>query len=181
MAITNPAFEVRQAHLTDQHELSDTWRDFLDEQSSLESRLGIAEDAIERWLNDYPVWLKDESVRIYVATVSSQIVGFVVAHRWAPPPIYADSSEVFVDELYVRKEHRGEGVGAALLSAVREWATSILADRLRISVLEANKAGLDFWKNHGAVPFASTLTIELESDKKRGQGRRKIGFFPDPD
>ncbi|RMF59646.1 MAG: GNAT family N-acetyltransferase [Bacteroidetes bacterium] len=171
----NNTFDIRSARPEDEEVLGRLWLQFLREQAALDARFRVAEDALIRWRNDYPHWLRDASRRLFVAVRVGEVVGFVTAQWWTPPPIYAPSAEVHVNELYVRPEARGQGAGKGLLQAVRAWAEAEGAERLRLAVLEANEVGNAFWQRHRARPFVRTMTIDLEPDP-RPRRERRIGF-----
>jgi len=158
--------------------VGDLWVRLLDEQGQIEDRFGVAEDARDRWDNDFPLWLEDETYRVYVAEVNEEIAGFATAHQWGPPPIYEESSEVYLDELYVRPDDRRDGIGTQLVDAMRDWTDRVGARRLRFNVLVANEAGRAFWAQQGAQPLTLTLTIEQEvaDDPEDDEGSKKIGF-----
>jgi len=110
--------------------------------------------------------------------VDGEVVGFATAHRWGPPPIYAESSEVFIDELYVRPDDRRQGLGSQLVQAVRDWTGRIGAQRLRLNVLAANEEARAFWAAQEARPLTVTLAVEHEGaeDATDDEGSKKIGF-----
>lgn len=173
---------MRRAQQSDQDRIGKLWMQLLDEQAALEGRFEIADDALERWENDFPMWLDDETSRIYVAERDEQIVGFATARRWGPPPIYKESSEVYLDELYVQPERRRRGLGTQLLRAVRDWADRLNAQRIRLRVLMANDAGRAFWEAQEAESLDVTFTIECspqvdsEDGSEDDEGSKKIGF-----
>ena len=168
--------DIRRARPDDQEQLGALWQAFLEEQATLDSRFAIAEDAMERWNNDYLLWLEDETHRIYAAEPEESIVGLVTAHRWGPPPIYEPSSEVYLDEIYVAPEARREGIGSQLVAAVRHWAESLGADRLRMRTVAANEAARSFWDRQEATPFSTTFTLELDSSDQAEEEDSSIGF-----
>jgi GNAT superfamily N-acetyltransferase len=170
--------DVRRAQMPDQEAVGRLWHRLLTEQAEHDDRMGVADDALDRWQNDFPVWLEDETARIYVAEGEGEVVGFAAARRWGPPPIYEESSEVYLDELYVRPDDRRYGYGTQLVHAVRDWADQLGARRLRLRVLVANEAARAFWSAQDAVPLSLTLTIEGEEDEDEtpDEGSKKIGF-----
>jgi len=172
-----PYPDIRRAQPADQATVGDLWVQLLEAQDALDERFGVADDARDRWSNDFPMWLEDETYRVYVAE-SDGIAGFATAHRWGPPPIYEESSEVYLDELYVCPDDRREGHGTQLVHAVQDWTDRIGARRLRLNVLAANEAGRAFWTSLDAQPLTLTYTLEqtegnAEPDDK---GSKKIGF-----
>jgi len=181
MATTDGSYpHVRRAQKADADALGALWNDLLDTQSEMDDRLNAAPDALERWQNDFPVWLEDETHRIYVAeNDDGDLVGFLSAHRWGPPPIYEDSSEVYLDELYVAPDARRSGYGTELVTALRTWTERIGAQRIRLSVLHANDDGRAFWESLEAVPMTLRMTIEMPDgtpDDGKDEGSTKIGF-----
>ncbi|NBC16802.1 MAG: GNAT family N-acetyltransferase [Bacteroidetes bacterium] len=144
----------------------------------MEERFGMADDAVERWHNDFPQWLRDETRRIVVAEEEGAVVGFVTAQRWAPPPIYTFSEEVYLNELYVDPAYRRRGIGQALVAAIRSWSEDLGAERLRLGVLAENEAGRAFWAAQGGTVLSQTLTIPLdpEPSSTTPPEKRRIGF-----
>lgn len=151
----------------------------LKEHAEIEPRFGVADDALERWSNDFEHWLSDDAYRIFVAEQAGEIVGFITACMWQPLPIYAPVEEVSINELYVVPEVRGRGMGRQLVAAVDAWAETLSIGRLRIGVLAANTEGRAFWAHLDATPFLLTLTIEREfseSNESPGKKKTKLGF-----
>lgn len=169
---------IRRASKADQARLGALWLALLQEQATLDDRFGVAEDALERWNNDFAHWLHDEGRRFFVAEEAEEIVGFLTAHRWAPSPIYAETLEVYISELYVVPKARQQHAGTQLVAAVRAWAETLGANRLRIGVLAANASGQAFWQQQQAVPFSVTYTLPLDTDKETAAPRphRRLGF-----
>ncbi len=171
-------FQVRRASLPDRTVLADLWTAFFNEQAEMDTRFDAAEDARERWVNDFPFWLADETRRIFVASHPEQVVGFAAAHQWFPPPIYKASSEVYIDGLYIAPESRRQGAGSLLVHAIQQWAEGLGVERLRVDVLAQGQDSLAFWQSRHAKPLALTLTIELTEAAPRPQRRHagKFGF-----
>lgn len=168
--------DVRRARREEQERIGTLWLDFLNGQAALDPRLDIADDALERWTNDFPVWLDDETRRIYVAAPDDAIQGIATAHRSGPPPIYAPVDEVYLDELYVVPDARRRGLGTQLVCAVRHWAETVSARRVRFQTMAANESAQVFWKRVGAEPFSTAMTLELNSSETPPSSESRIGF-----
>lgn len=170
---------LRRASLHDQEVLANLWVAFMHEQAARDHAFRPAADAEHRWRNDLPEWLRDETRRVYVAEHLDEIVGFVTAQRWTPPPIYAYAEEVYLGELYVLPDARGEGVGRRLVQQVQAWAEERGAERVRMGVAAGNEVAQSFWRGLGAQPVSLTLAIECKGSAKKGGGEnkgRRIGF-----
>jgi GNAT superfamily N-acetyltransferase len=58
---------------------------------------------------------------------------------------------IYVEDLYVCPEHRGKGIGKALLTRVAAIAVAEGCPRLEWSVLDWNQPSIDFYHSLGAV------------------------------
>ncbi len=180
MASSN--ISLRAAEQADQSPLEALWQQFIESQAASDERLTPADDAAERWRNDFPLWLDDTTVRLWVACPddTSDIIGFVRAHRTGPPPLYQDYSEIYIDEVFVVPAHRRTGVATALVDRAVEWGASVGADRLRLSTAATNKAARSFWEARRARPMATVWTESIEpstaAEDEDREGSAKIGF-----
>lgn len=60
---------------------------------------------------------------------------------------------IFLEDLYVKPEWRGKGIGKALLSRVASTAQARGCGRLEWEVLDWNEPAIGFYKSLGAVPM----------------------------
>jgi GNAT superfamily N-acetyltransferase len=60
---------------------------------------------------------------------------------------------MYLEDLYVRPEFRGRGIGHALLAHLAGLAKERGCGRLEWSVLDWNKPAVEFYKSVGAVPM----------------------------
>lgn len=170
---------IRRAHKEDTAPVGLLWQRLLAEHAALDARFDVADDALERWMNDFAYWVGDEHFRVFIAERGVDIVGFATASLWRPLPVFAGTEDVSLNELYVVPEARKEGIGRRLVEAVKAWAASIAAGRLRIGVLAANAEGRAFWARMQAQPLSLTLTIELDVGADGGKEIKKktrLGF-----
>ena len=154
--------QIRSATLADREVVSLLWEALMREQEAIEPAFRMAEDARLRWDNEYIHYVRSPVYRFRVAEMPLHgIVGFVRAFQWYMPPLYKQELEVFVGEIYVEPEWRGQGIGGALLADVQQWASACGAVRIRAEVLAANRRSLHFWEKYGARPFTVVETISL--------------------
>jgi GNAT superfamily N-acetyltransferase len=71
---------------------------------------------------------------------------------------------IYLEDLFVRPEARGKGVGFALLSALANIAIERNCGRLEWAVLDWNQLAIDFYKRIGAKPLDDWTVFRLTGD-----------------
>jgi len=77
---------------------------------------------------------------------------------------------LYLEDLFVRPEARGKGLGKALLLHLAGVAGDLGCGRMEWSVLDWNKPSIDFYKKIGAVPLDDWTTFRLTGDALRRHG-----------
>lgn len=87
--------------------------------------------------------------RAMIAEWSREAAGYAIFY-----PTYstfAGSAGIFLEDLFVRTQFRGKGVGKALLAEVARIARDEKCYGVRWEVLDWNQPAIDFYKSLGAV------------------------------
>jgi len=91
---------------------------------------------------------ESEYLNGFVVLENDRIIGyatyFYAYYTWIGKSMY-------MDDLYVKSEYRGKGIGASLIKSVIEKAKEDKCKKLRWQVSEWNKPAIDFYKNLGAA------------------------------
>lgn len=167
---------IRRAKTSDRKEVEALWLELLRCQAEIDDRFTPADDALERWRNDFRAWTESESRRMFVAVVDGAVRGFVTAERWFPPPVYAECPGVYIDELYVEADFRRRGVATELVDAVRHWAESVGARQIRAGALAGNEAGRAFWSAVAGSEIVRTYALSLEVEESSKGSKAGLGF-----
>jgi GNAT superfamily N-acetyltransferase len=97
-----------------------------------------------------------------VAEVDDQVVGFALYFRNFST--WEGLHGIYLEDLYVMPEHRGAGLGKALLSALAALAVDRGYARLEWAVLDWNQPSIDFYRSLGAVPMEEWTVFRLTGD-----------------
>lgn len=96
------------------------------------------------------------AVEAVVAREHAAVVGFALYfHNFST---FLARRGLYLEDLYVRPEHRGKGYGHALLAHLAALAVERGCGRMEWAVLDWNRRAIDFYQAMGAVP-ASDWTI----------------------
>jgi aminoglycoside 3-N-acetyltransferase I len=89
------------------------------------------------------------------AFVGDEIVGGITAHTL--PMTRAESSEVFIYDIAVRKDQRRKGAGRLLMAALREGAAAVGIHDVFVPADNDDTHALDFYRALGGVASPVTL------------------------
>lgn len=108
-----------------------------------------APDSVINTPDDLKKHLFEEQIcHAYIAEDNSEIVGFALYYvsysTWRGKCIY-------LEDLYVKPEHRGSGHGLELFNAVKEVARSGGYKRMDWQVLDWNEPAITFYKRQDAI------------------------------
>lgn len=80
---------------------------------------------------------------------------------------FAASKRLFIEDLFVRAEHRGHGLGRALIAPLGRICPVREYDGLRWRVLESNESGIRFYRAIGASISTEHRNCSLEGHALR--------------
>lgn len=80
---------------------------------------------------------------------------------------------IYLEDLYVQPEHRGSGLGAALLRALAEECVAQGYSRLEWSVLDWNTVAIEFYERLDAIPMDEWRVYRLTDDALLRMGGRE--------
>ena len=87
-------------------------------------------------------------IEALVAEVGGRIVGFALF--FANYSTFLTKPGIYLEDIFVLPDYRGQGIGKALLMAVAKIAVARDAGRLEWSVLDWNQPAIDFYEKMGA-------------------------------
>lgn len=105
----------------------------------------------------------DRFVEILLAEVNGQIVGQALFFKNFST--FLGKPGIYLEDLYVKPEMRGKGIGTMLLDKIISIAKERNYGRVEWSVLDWNEPAIDFYKKIGAKPLDDWTIFRLTSDK----------------
>lgn len=114
----------------------------------------------------YAALIADESVALFVAEVGDRLIGFVhaVVREAAAMPIFVPRRYVVIDELVVKSNFQGYGIGKSLMEHVQGWASANGATSIELNVYEFNESAIAFYERLGFQPVSRKLSKELPTN-----------------
>ncbi len=96
---------------------------------------------------------------VLIAEENEKPIGFVLFfHNFST---FLGRKGIYIEDLYIRSEHRGKGYGELLLSQIKELAKERNCGRVEWWVLDWNERAINFYKKMGATPMSDWTVFRL--------------------
>lgn len=106
-----------------------------------------------------------------IARVAGEAAGFALYfHNFST---FLAKRGLYLEDLFVRPEFRGHGVGRALLLHLARLAVARGCGRFEWAVLDWNRPARDFYESLGAAPKSSWINYQLSGDALRQLAARE--------
>jgi GNAT superfamily N-acetyltransferase len=103
------------------------------------------------------------AAEVVLAMEGERAVGFAVYfHNFST---WLGRSGLYLEDLFVRPEHRGKGYGRALLVHLARIAAERGCGRMEWAVLDWNEPAIQFYRTLGALPNDEWTIFRLTRDK----------------
>lgn len=104
-----------------------------------------------------------------LARVDGEVAGFALwFHNYST---FLGRAGIYLEDLYVRPQYRGHGIGKALLVHLAGLAVERGCGRMEWSVLDWNSRAIEFYESLGAKPVDGWTVYRLTGDALQRVGR----------
>jgi GNAT superfamily N-acetyltransferase len=112
--------------------------------------------AVRRGL--YEEWLVEPNAFVLVASVDGEPIGYALVHMRPPEETWATSDPIAeLETLSVLPEHRGEGVGRALMDAMFAELRELGVTTWAVGAVATNADAIRFYERLGVLPFFNSF------------------------
>ena len=99
---------------------------------------------------------------VLIAEVADQPVGLALFfHTFST---FRGQPGLYLEDLFVQPEHRGQGIGKALLASLAKIALDRGCGRLEWAVLDWNQPAIGFYRSFGAGPLDEWITYRIADE-----------------
>lgn len=108
--------------------------------------------------------LNSSKTPIFVAVSQDKVVGygFCQVKIFENDPVIADHTEIYIDDLCVDENCRGQGVGKAIYNEILRYAQMRRASSVTLNVWCCNENAMKFYENLGLKPQKIGMEIQLD-------------------
>lgn len=120
------------------------------------------EELLEQWIFD------KEKAEVLFAMVDQEEVGFALFfHNFST---FLGRAGIYLEDLYVKPEYRGNGYGKAILKQLAKITTERGCGRLEWWCLDWNKPSIDFYRSLGAETMDEWTVYRIAGDTLKEMG-----------
>ena len=114
------------------------------------------EETLEEWIFD------KGKAEVLFAVVDGKEVGYALFfHNFST---FLGRAGIYLEDLFVKPEHRGKGYGKALLKQLASIAVERKCGRLEWWCLDWNQPSIDFYRSLGAEPMSDWTVYRMTGD-----------------
>jgi ribosomal protein S18 acetylase RimI-like enzyme len=144
---------VRRLARDDLDRVEPLWSALREHHATVAPDLGPTRPREESWRRrraQYETWLSEDGSFILIAEYRGELAGYAMVHLRSGSPTWPLGEQAGeVETLAVLPAARGNGIGTALLLAVREEMHANGVSEVSLHVLPGNLAAIRFYERHG--------------------------------
>jgi ribosomal protein S18 acetylase RimI-like enzyme len=142
-------------------EIVEIWKEFMDYHGDIDPFFKRRKDGHKNFEKFVRELIKSEESLILAALDVDKLLGYSISIISKYPPVFHYDKYGLIQDMAVRAEHRGSGVGEAMLKETFNWFKSKGIERIELRVISGNRMGYNFWKKHGFRDYIHILTRPL--------------------
>jgi len=153
---------IRKAEFKDAKEIISLLKEVLEIHASIRPDLfksGTCKYKEEDILNK----LKDINTPIFVAEENSEFLGYLLCEIIEINESNRNKMKVmYIDDIAIKKEHRGKHIGEALFNFIKEEAKRLNCYEITLRIYEGNDSAMAFYKKMGMKVQSSYMEYILK-------------------
>ena len=162
----NSKFEIRFANENDVDIILDFIRNLAEYEEMLDDVVATP-DLLREWI------FEKKKAEVIFAVHNGKEIGFALFfHNFST---FLGRAGIYLEDLFVLPEYRGNGFGKALLRKLAEIAVERGCGRLEWSCLDWNKPSIDFYLSLGATPMDEWTVYRMAGEKLNEFAKRQDG------
>jgi GNAT superfamily N-acetyltransferase len=134
---------LRPARIEDSGTIANLIRELAVYEKLEDQAKASADDLARHLFGDRP------AAEVIIAEVDGQAVGFAL--YFSTFSTFRGQPGTYLEDIFVKPEFRGQGIGKALLANVARVAVDRGSGRLEWSVLDWNTPSIEFYRSQGAI------------------------------
>ena len=128
----------------------------LAEYEKMADQVVASEELLREWIFE-----KQKAEVLFVCEEGKELGFALIFHNFST---FLGRAGIYLEDLFVLPEYRGNGYGKALLKKLAQIAVERGCGRLEWSCLDWNSPSIDFYRSLGAIPMDDWTTYRLTGE-----------------
>ena len=139
---------IRAVTREDADKVGQLWLELVTFHRQLSDLMPIpADEGVQRYASRIRWSIDDNHVQAFVAEENGELIGYVYGTVVdLLPEMFMDERAGIVGDIYVKAANRGQGVGTALMQAMKDWFKLREVNHYEWYVAAMNESGIRFWE-----------------------------------
>lgn len=130
---------------------------FLTYATNFEIEDSLIEDFCKEKINSLEIFLKNNTAKIFVCLEENELLGFA----WVYEHLYFDERRIHVNQIAVKEQSQGKGIGKLLLKEIDNFALEKNISCIDLFVSENNISALNLYTKEGFITERRYLSKRL--------------------
>jgi len=152
---------VRPASISEIDEIVSLWKEFMNDPSAIDIPIPTHNENVKRQTQFVEGLVRENPRQALVAQVDDELVGYILYKIEANTPLEIQNKLSFIYDVYVRPDHRRQGVGRGLMQACLEELRRAGPRHVRLNVWTRNEAAIRLYRRMGFTDHLLVMRAEV--------------------
>lgn len=109
----------------------------------------------------YLASIKSKNSIVLVVKIEDKTAGYLIGSITSPESYRKIKKIAELDNMLVRKEYRGQGIGTSLIKEFLKWAKSKKMERVRVIASAENKLAINTYSKNGFRAYNQVMEMKI--------------------
>ena len=152
---------IRPATPADVAQIVSLWKDFMNDPAAIDTPIPTHEENIRRQAKFIDELIRENPRQALVAEADGEMVGYILYKIEIIPPLEIRTKLSYIYDVYVRPDHRRQGVGRSLMLACLEELRESGPRHARLNVWTENEAAIRLYRSVGFKDHLMVMRADL--------------------
>lgn len=141
--------EIRLAVKNDVDQIVELWKYMMTYHQRINEHFAKSRNGHEKFRLFLKRQIGSGSAVVMIAREQDEIIGFCLGLIMEYPPVFSQRKKGHINDMVVKEEFQGQGVGGNLLEKTLYWFKQVGIENIELDVVTGNESAEKFYQKHG--------------------------------